>query len=42
MDLITIIIQSPVLILIVAMFVGLSAAIVWGQLQTRGLDRPGK
>lgn len=42
MDLIIIISQSPVLILIVAMFVALSAGIAWGQFQTRGLDRPGK
>lgn len=42
MELITIIIHSPILILIVLMFVALSAAIAWGQFQTRDLDRPGK
>lgn len=42
MDLLIVISQSPVLILIVVMFVALSAAIAWGQIQTRGLDRPGK
>ena len=42
MDLITVIIQSPVLILIIVMFVALSAGIAWGQFMTRGLDRPPK
>ncbi len=40
MELITIIAHSPVLILIVLMFVALSAGIAWGQWQTRDLDKP--
>ncbi|HEY4200185.1 MAG TPA: hypothetical protein VGM83_06455 [Devosiaceae bacterium] len=42
MELFTVITQNPLLTPIIVMFVALSTAIAWGQLQTRGLNMPAK